>query len=182
MAVAVADDNLRAVLGSLEATFDASIARAEDEAASDLALSLLQDLSLSEAVGRSGAFEAYLPDRPLAPVTEIGEDYAACERGGTVVVPLTRAVLRAAPGGPASERRDRTMLALLRERARRGGTVEVRACGALHRGALARACRDHIVLRTQRLHPADARNEARHEIYIALGAIEELRLPEEDPG
>jgi hypothetical protein len=170
-----ADDNLRAVLGSLEATFDARVARAEDEAASDLAFSLLQDLSLSEAATRAGALEIVMGDRAPLPVAEVGVDYVAASGRSPTVVPLGRAALRTIPAGRAPESLDRSLLELLRAWAREGRAVAIHAGGGVHRGRLVRACRDHVVVNG---YAGTARGD---DVLVPLEMIEQLRLEGERP-
>lgn len=170
--MAVADDNLGSMLGSLEATFDARLARAEDEAASDLAFSLLQDLSLTEALERAGPLQVLRAGHPPIPVTEIGADYLGC--APATFIPLGRAIARPI-AGPTPVRTDQPLVALLRRHARRGTCARVTARGAVHTGVLARACRDHVVI-ARRRRGLDALEPASAETFIPLDLIDEIRL------
>jgi hypothetical protein len=142
----VADDHIDNLLTVLEASFDAGVARGEDEAASDLALSLLQDARLPAALERDGAVAVLLLGGARAPVTEVGEDYVACHFGMEIVVPLAHATLVADAGRERPSVSDLSFLGKLRALVRRGAIVEVHTVRGAHRGRLGAATPDHLVI------------------------------------
>ena len=165
----MADGQLDKFIESLEATFDARVSRDEDEAAADLAFSLLQDQRLIDALGRLGPCDLRLPERPAAPITEIGEDYV---RAGDVVVPLESVIAQPAPDrGDRPATREASLLELLRRVARAGGRVEVAAGAQRLVGRLSRACADHVALATPR-----------GELVLAAGVVQEIRILDDSEG
>lgn len=171
----MADDHLDKLLGSLESSFDAGIARAEEEAASDLALSLLQDSSLHDALRCGGTVEAHLEGRAPLEVTQVGPDYVSCAGHTSVVVPLTRTWLSISPVGSGPSFTDLPFLALLRRMVRGGGTVEVRSRRLTYRGRLVRACSDHVVVSRE---SAGTDGPSARQLHVPLDAIDELHVHE----
>ena len=176
-----ADDYSYRLLAELGARFDAVVAREEDEAANDLALSLDQDRSLVEVLTRSREPVATPASGVRWPVRRVGPDHVEVDRGGrTALVRLDAAVLEVedgtpsadepeppttagaegpAGGAPLEERLIRAdpqlpvgppLLEVLRTWSRRGAAVEVEIAGRHVCGRLARARRDHLVVRTGR--------------------------------
>ena len=74
------------VLMSLAASFEAAVARSEEEAAADLALSLRQGRALIELLHQADGLEAHLAGGARYPVTLVGDDF--CGFGE----PVTRVV------------------------------------------------------------------------------------------
>jgi hypothetical protein len=177
----VADDHLNKLLDRLESSFDAGVARAEDEAASDLALSLLQDASLTDALQRDGALIVHLAEGSTAPVVRVGADYVACARaGGEVVVPLARAIVSGSPEGEPPLATERSLVSALRELVRRGAPVEVRTAVGTIRGRLAVATADHVVI-TRDGPPHGFAGQADGRVYVALDAVAEIHVVEGPP-
>ena len=83
------DKNLGSTLRELDARFDATLAREEDEAAADLALSLQQDVALKITLGGKG-WRMRLPEGSTQPVRSVGNDYAICGSRAEALVPLDR--------------------------------------------------------------------------------------------
>jgi hypothetical protein len=137
------DPALERVIAALDASFDASLARREDEAASDLAFSFLQGRSLVDAV-RGGPIEVWLSGGTRLPVASVGRDFVAA---GVLLVPLRRAVLHSVPGPGAPPGRSDSLLEVLRGWARSGAEVEVSSTSGLVGGRLACAAADHLELR-----------------------------------
>jgi hypothetical protein len=163
----VADDQIDRMLDSLEANFDARIARDEDEAASDLALSLLQDDRLEDALCR-GAWKLSRPGHLADDIVEVGQDYVATRSGA--VVPIRRAVVAQAPATRNLARStDATFLERLRDHVRAGTPVEITAERESRRGRLLRACVDHLAL------GSGSNDHGPEEVLIPIAAIEELR-------
>lgn len=142
----MADSGVDRLLASLDATFDASIAREEDEAASDLAHSLLEDLSLGDVLPRVGPLTVVLPGGVSLPVSVVGRDYVA---GGSppTLIPITGALLMVSgESDPAVMPED--LAAALRRLARAGSTVRATCQGVEVVGRLRRATVDHILMET----------------------------------
>lgn len=135
------------LIDSLEASFDAAIARREDEAASDLALSLLQGRALTDIAAREGAWDLRLGDGRVLPVSLVGSDFIAAGNPPSVLVPSGRAVLIRAATGATAQRSDGTLIEELRGLAGLGAAIRVDAeCGSFE-GVLVRAGPDHVVLK-----------------------------------
>lgn len=160
----MADSGVDRLLASLDAMFDAAIAREEEEAASDLAHGLLQDLSLAETLPRMGSLTALLPGGESLPISVVGRDYVA---GGSppTIVPVTRAMLLSADGS-APEIRAEDLVATLRRVARTGQMVRVKSEGVNAVGRLRRAGVDHLLLETA---------TGRH-IAVGMGAVGAVTL------
>lgn len=155
------DLSTRTLLSSLGATFDAAIARAEDRAASDLAISLQQDRSLREVAMRV-AVAVVVPHGRVSPVTTVGRDYLGTSGGE--LVPMGGAVLRLASEGPRAETRDDELASVLRGWARASVWVSLSLqdgdlCGPLLLGG-----RDHVVVRARR-----------GDMAVALAAIRAIK-------
>ncbi|MQB00418.1 MAG: hypothetical protein GEU78_09030 [Actinobacteria bacterium] len=131
---------LDTLLGRLEASFDAQITRAENEAASDLAFSLRQDRTLRQRVERRPC-EVWM-DGSWHRVAAIGPDVLVVGDPIRLLVKTSAACLRQSGGdipGSAPE-----WLALLRTLARQGADIEIISfAGARATGRLAAAASDH---------------------------------------
>lgn len=136
----------RHLMDSLEASFDAAVARREEEAASDLALSLLQGRSLTDIGGREGAWDLRLADGRGLPVTLIGRDFIGAGKPPSVLVPAARAVLVRITASTPPRRSDASLVEELRGLVGLGASVRVdTGCGSFE-GVLARAGPDHVLL------------------------------------
>ncbi|MFN2488804.1 MAG: hypothetical protein ABR529_03510 [Actinomycetota bacterium] len=142
----MADPRLDRIVASLDASFDASIAREEDEAASDLAFSLLQDRSVVEAFRGAGPLELKLEDGASVVASEIGDDYAASGSPVDVIVPLRRAVGASAPHGRPPALVARRASDVLHAWARAGARVDIVTARGTFSGRLVRAAADHFEL------------------------------------
>jgi hypothetical protein len=138
----------RHLIESLEASFDAAVARREDEAASDLAISLLQGRSLTDIAGREDAWDLRCGDGRRIPVSLIGSDFIGAGSPPTVLVPATRAVLIRATEASPPRRSDASFIEELRGLAGLGAPVRVETEAGSFEGLLARAGPDHILLQT----------------------------------
>ena len=171
-------------MADLDATFEAAAARAEDEAASDLAFSLAQEICWFDSLRRGGAASVALGEGRTAAVEAIGRDYVmAGDRGGLMIIPAAHAVVLRRQGPP---RRDRdadgpprhgttaepappagedNLVALLRRLARTGCGVEVTTASGAFRGRLLRAGGDHLAV-------------AGHggEVVVGMGAVVRIRV------
>ena len=156
----VADSEVQRVLRALNADFDAAIAKEEDVAATDLALSLLQDALLSERL-TSSAYFAELPNGVQLKVVGVGSDYVTVGRDD--VVPLNRAVFRRTQGSPPMATSG-DLLGVLRSWVRVGSTVRIEAQNRVLAGHLAIAGRDHVGLET-----------ALGEVLVPLQVVDRVR-------
>jgi Protein of unknown function (DUF2642) len=136
----------RHLMESLEASFDAAVARREDEAASDLAISLLQGRSLTDIAGREDAWDLRCGDGRRIPVTLIGRDFIGAGTPTSVLVPAARAVLIRAEEPSRPRRSDASLIEELRGLAGLGATVRVDTQSGSFEGLLARAGPDHVLL------------------------------------
>jgi hypothetical protein len=145
----MADARVERLIASLDAAFDASIARQEEEAADDLAFSLRQDRSLTAAMASGAPLCARMIDGAALPITHVGSDCVRAGLRGEVVIPVTRLVAETAASATASRpkvRGDETMLGIVRRGARAGVSAEIRSGSRVLKGRLIRATPDHIEL------------------------------------
>jgi len=188
------DPRIDNLMADLDATFEAAAARAEDEAASDLAFSLAQEICWFDSLRRGGAASVALGEGRTAAVEAIGRDYVmAGDRGGLMIIPAAHAVVLRRQGPPRRDRdadgpprRDRdadgpprdgttaepappagedNLVALLRRLARTGCGVEVTTASGAFRGRLLRAGGDHLAV-------------AGHggEVVVGMGAVVRIRV------
>ena len=151
-------------LAYLEASFGAAIARDEEDAASDLAFSLLQDLDLAQTLKRGGGASVRLPGGGSLPVSEVGLDYVVAGEG--VVVPSAHAVIVQVQGGVPPAPTDRGLLGLLRSAARSGLRAQVTTAEGTFTGRVAKAGRGHLVLQI----------EGRETVVLSLEALRSMRF------
>jgi hypothetical protein len=132
--------DLDTFLGRLEASFDAQVTRAEDDAASDLAFALRQDRTLRQRVERRPC-EVWV-DGSWHRVAAIGPDALVVGDPIRLLVMTSTACLRQTGGDtPGSAP---TWLAMLRRLARQGAHIEIISlAGARATGRLAAAASDH---------------------------------------
>jgi hypothetical protein len=142
----VTDPRLERLFASLDASFDAALAREEDEAATDLALSLRHDLSLADVVLR-GSWSVRLAEGAQSPVAVAGRDFIGTDGNGPLVVPASRAVLQAACG-PRPRGTDLSLMQVLRIMARRPAEVHIAHPEGQVDGRLLVAGPDYVVVDT----------------------------------
>ena len=154
------------VFAGLETEFEANIARAEDEAASDLALSLVQDRSLPDALIAAGRVQLRLDDLQL-PIAEIGPDHLLARNAGgePVLVPLDNVVVAVGPTPISPTRAAISLVERLRGWSRRGGEVEATTAQGRVSGQLRAAGRDHVSVRA-----------VGGDVIVAVGALRSIRL------
>jgi hypothetical protein len=158
------------LLTSLEASFDASIDREEQEAASDLAFSLAQGQPFADVLARSGAMGVRLPGGRTAPIAVIGRDYVASAVPATLI-PLERVIAVTIESGSAPVSRGDSLVERLRDWARRGTAVEIATQAGSFTGRLALVGPDHVRL-----------DRKPGIVAVALEAVESVRsLREEEP-
>jgi hypothetical protein len=148
------DPRLQRLFTSLGATFEAEIARDEEEAAHDLAFSLRQGRSLTDVLER-GSWRLLTPAGPR-PITLVGADYVVAGGVPAVVAPLDRAAFDA-EGEPRSVHDkvaenapppavDATFLQLLRSLARVAAPVRIGCRAGPLSGRLLCAGTDHVAV------------------------------------
>lgn len=114
------DPELERVIARLEERFDAALAREEEEAAADLAVSLRQDRTLSDLVRSGDGLRLVEGDGALPVVTVVGSDYCGTGMPLNCARRLGSTPLLAEPHGrPPEPRRDS-----LQEVARRWARAE----------------------------------------------------------
>jgi hypothetical protein len=119
------DPELEQVIARLEARFDAALAREEEEAAADLALSLRQDRLLADLIREGGALRVVVGDGALSPVTVVGTDYCGTGTPLSCLHRLGSAPLLAGAAGSTPEPRGDSLQEVTRRWARRGQRVEL---------------------------------------------------------
>jgi hypothetical protein len=164
----MADSEIDKVLATLNASFEAAVARQEDEAASDLAFSLLQDLDFFETVRRGPGAVLRMPGGNSFRVVEAGTDYVVAEGAVRVLVPTLHAVvIRATSGDPPRAVRG-TMLDALRRMARAHTKMEVVTQDMSLDGRLVKAGPDHVVLQVRGSN-----------VLVGLGALRAVKVARE---
>lgn len=141
-------DEIDRLIGDLETSFSASVAREEELAARDLTRSLLQDIDLAELLSRWPAAAIKRPDGGLYPIEEIGRDFLATEIGGALM-PSEGVVLVRLNAGRTPRPVDETMVIRLRRWAAEGVKVQVETLqGHIEIGMLGRVSPDHLEIAT----------------------------------
>ena len=159
------DPRLHRLFTSLGASFEAQIARDEEEAAHDLAFSLRQGRALGEILER-GPWLLITPGGPRR-VRAVGNDFVVAGGVPALVAPLDRGVFEAGRGGDNPATVSGTFLQLLRSQAREGATVEMGHEAGRLSGRLLWAGTDHVAVETARSHTV-----------VALRAIEWISFEE----
>lgn len=140
------DRELERVIARLEARFEAALAREEEEAAADLALSLRQDRTLSDLIRGGGSLRLLGPDGARPPVTVLGSDYCGTGTPLTCVRRLGSTPLLSETRGPAPETRRDSLQEVARRWARCGRSVELGLEAGTLKGRLAQVGPDNMVL------------------------------------
>ena len=180
----LSDPHIDRLLDRLTIEFQASVARAEGEAAADLALSLAQSISFQEQLSRRPCF-ALLENRPPLEVVAVATDYLLTAEP-VHLIPLDRAILRRpshsdrTPISTVSRARpheaprtvDGTLVEFLRAHSRE---MELRVTIAWREGEISGQLRlvgpDHLVI-----------SAARDEILVPRQAVEWVRLDQDARG
>lgn len=160
----MAESDLEGLFASLDAGFEGASARADEEAANDLAFSLAQDESATRILGRSG-HHLLMADGARGPIMIVGRDYVIGGPSGDLVIPLERCVAVANAEASLPEIRDSDLTALLRSAARNGATVEIDVGCIVLTGRVRAASPEHMVI------------EARQgRLCLGRAAVQRLRL------
>lgn len=132
---------LSTFLRKLEDSFDAQLARAEDEAAADLAFALRQDKTLRQRLERRPC--QIWVDGSWHDVAAVGPEVLVIGDPTRILVHSSTACLREASGNPP--RSAPSWLSVLRALAREGAEVElISLVGARAAGRLIAASADHL--------------------------------------
>jgi hypothetical protein len=137
------------MLSELAASFDAAVARSEDEAASDLALSFRQGRTLVEVLLRAGGLEARLRDGLRCSVALIGDDFCGGGEPVTRVVPWAAACFQPSPAAAPPSRYHGDLMSFARDLTRRGARVEVASTAGSLQGVLAEVGSDYLCVVTR---------------------------------
>jgi len=132
------------VISSLAASFEATVARSQDEAAADLALSLRQGRALIEVLYRAQGLEVQLSGGARHSVTLLGDDFCGIGEPVVRVLTWTTAVFQTTASVAAPKRFAGDLIALAREWTRRGAHVDVVTAAGGLRGRLAEAGSDYL--------------------------------------
>lgn len=141
------DAELERVVARLEARFEAALARDDEEAAADLAVSFAADEPLNISIMRAGGGVLQLAAGEQHEVSSVGSDYVACGDPAWLISPIGAvSVLLAGQGDPPSEIPD-TFRQVARRWARERRFVVVTATIGETRGLLMRVSPDHLEVR-----------------------------------
>ena len=144
----MADDRVDGLLQSLGATFDAAVAREEEEAAADLAMSLRQGRSFADVLARS-SWRATLDAGSSAPVEAVGPDFVVANWGGRHLIPMAHVEVSPTTG-VRPDRISMGFVELLRDVARAGKAVIALSSQGEHSGILRWVGPDHLALEGRR--------------------------------
>ncbi len=161
----MADAHIDSWLSSLNASFEAAVEREEEQAAGDLAFSLLQDLGQVETLRRGKAAALKLAGGASLPVARVGSDYLAAGNPPNLIVPISFAVVLVGPSGPAPEIADDSLLLLLRRAARLGTYARISSTEGDWQGRIVKAGVDHLIV-----------NVSGQSLIVGNGAIRAITL------
>jgi hypothetical protein len=143
----MADRGLERLFDTLSATFDAAIAREEEIAAADLAITLRQDGSMrEELLRRAGAL--FVEGWGSPRISEVGLDYVGAGRPVEVLVPSAAALVRRTEAYEMPTASERSLVEELRRWARSGRRVEIRTWHGELDGRLVAVGRDYVVVKS----------------------------------
>ncbi|MGI8774403.1 MAG: hypothetical protein ACR2KQ_05205 [Actinomycetota bacterium] len=155
-------DHIDQMLQGLSAAFEGSVARHEELAADDLAVSFLQGRSLHEVLGRGKALALLDREASGPPVSLLGSDYVAVGKPPRLIVPLEHAVVRVGSDNEPPQHIEESWIQ--RARSWRGRRVLVRVLGSEMSGVLSLVGADYLVLTREQ------------QIVIPAGAVRALTL------
>lgn len=136
------DAGLQPIFESLELGFEVALARDEEEAASDLTLTLRQAQSLREILERRPV-SLRLGDSSPARVTCIGRDFVLCAEEG-LIAPLGAGSYVVGSVGVRPQSSPETLLEKLRALVRSGDSATFLTPTGAVRGRVAAAGSDHV--------------------------------------
>jgi hypothetical protein len=158
------EERVDGLLESLGATFDAAVAREEEAAAMDLAMSLRQDRSLIDLLQR-GSWRALLEPGLTPHVVVVGRDVVVAEKPGRHLIPIARLQMTTAPDLDRAELVATSLVEMVRDLARTGRPVIVPSDDGSHQGVLRWVGTDHLAL------------EGHHGVVvIALSAVRRISV------
>jgi hypothetical protein len=160
----MADSGLDKLLAELEATFEASVAREEEVAATDLGFALAQTNRLCDVLPRLQQGVVLVAEGVTLAVVQVGTDYVVTDPP-VRLVPLGRTLLRAAESVPPPAGSDSSFLLVLRRIARQRALVEIDLSNGHRRsGLLLSAGEDFLTLR-----------EPSGQVFLALPLVAAIR-------
>lgn len=144
-------DAIDDLIRPLDVAFDAAVARDEEVAADDLALSLDQDRTLSQVLDRTrGAMVLNAdPEGAQRYVDGVARDYVWTNHPTPTLTPLYQAIFKVPGRRERVEQRSDTFIDRLRQLARASQTIEAATRFGTFFGTITRARRDHLELRTR---------------------------------
>ena len=131
-------------LSELEASFEASLARDEDLAASDLARSFRNDETLVDILARCGGATVQLTDGTRLPIVEVGSDHVVAGAEADVLVRFEQAIMHLGDSDREPVCTQASWLSVLRGWAAEIRKVQVRAHDGVVAGRLVVAARDFL--------------------------------------
>jgi hypothetical protein len=140
-------DQLDGLFVSLEAGYEAILSREEDAAASDLALSLLQDRDLASALANSGPI-GLRRDGVAIPVIALGRDYVVLGDRGRSIIPLSSCGAFETCSGNEPAGVDGRFTQVMRTFVRDRAVVRIGTPLGMIEGVAMSAGRDHVIVRT----------------------------------
>ena len=138
----MADAGLQSLFDSLEVGFGAALARDEDEAAADLAVTLRQSQSLREILVRSPA-RFHAPGITSASISLLGRDFVMSERRG-LLARIDAVHFTIGTGTSRPRLSPETFIQFLRCRARERAPVRVETAAGRVLGRLMATPEDHL--------------------------------------
>lgn len=141
----MAEERVDGLLESLGATFEAAMAREEEAAAADLAMSLRQDRSLLDLLQR-GSWRALLEPGLTPRIATVGPDVVVAEGPGRHLISTARLQITPAPDLAKAEQVATSHVEMLRDLARARHPVLVRSEGDSLEGVLRWVGTDHLAL------------------------------------
>ena len=140
------DKELERVIARLEARFDAALALEQEEAASDLAISLRQDRNLADLVRAGQGLRLLEGEGAALEVTVVGADYCGTGSPLSCLRRLGSAPLLAFEAGPRPELRRDSLQEVARRWARAARRVELGLETDSLAGRLTQVGPDNLVL------------------------------------
>lgn len=163
------DYELERVIARLEQRFDAAVTREEEEAASDLAVSLEHDRSFARLVRAGSALRLLEGDGATPPISVIGSDYCGTGEPIGCIRRLGTAALITEEGGPRPALRRDTFQEVLRRWARSRPRIDLRLASGDLQGRLGPVGPDNLMMEG----PGGR-------VIVPLGLVLAIRLVPED--
>lgn len=136
-------DQIDRLLGCIDASFEGALARDEEIAADDLALSYRQGRSLRDALARAGGLRL-VRQEASPPVTFLGSDYLGLGEPTSSLVPLRHAIVSCHNGSKPPRQLEETWIQQARDW--RGSAVIVGLATSSTSGILDLVGPDHLLV------------------------------------